>query len=183
MKKKIEKQLSGLSEPFVALLIPAPSQQLQTYIDLIEHGTNKNMKGICITLTRTVDSLLEILDQKNINTENLHFIDCISRISGADTSHENCEYVSHPSNLTDISIAVNNSLKTVEGKNSFWITDSWSSFLIYNDEKEVLRFTILVINRFRSHGVNGLLLSMGEESYQPFNNKISAFCDKVIDLQ
>ena len=179
MPKPLAKALPELTEPFTLLVIPPPEKGLETYLNLIEYCSKKGRAGICITLTRTVNSLLNILEGRKISTKSLYFIDCISKISGAETNYKNCEYVSHPSNLTDMSIAINNAINKTKGKR-FWITDSWSSFLIYNEEKEVLRFSILVINRFRAKGISGFLITMKEKSYDPFNDKISAFCDRRV---
>lgn len=179
----VKKELEGIPEPFVVLILTQPSTHFNTYLDLIDFAINQEkMDGVCITITRTVSSLKNTLETKGISTEHLHFIDCISRVTGSSIECENCEFVSHPSNLTDISIALTNSLnKMGEGK-KFLIVDSWSSLLIYNDQKKVLGFSNFIINKLRTKNINGFLITLQTKDNEEFVNSLSIFCDKVISL-
>lgn len=179
--KFLKREIDGLPEPYTLLLLTQPSTHFHDYLRLLEYAAKKeHMEGICVTITRTVGSLIKILDAKEISTENLHFIDCISKISGSEKKLPNCLYVSHPSNLTDLSIAVTNTLSTLKPGKKFFIVDSWSSLLIYNDQKKVLGFSNFIINKLRAKEVNGFMVTV--KSDEEFADSLSVFCDKVVTL-
>ena len=179
----LKKELAGLPEPFVVLVLTQPSTHFNAYLDLMDFAINhEKMKGLCITITRTVGSLKATLESREISTENIHFIDCISRVTGSSMECENCEFVSHPSNLTDISIALTNSLNKMGEGRKFLVVDSWSSLLIYNDQKKVLGFSNFIINKLRAKNINGFIITLQTKNNEEFVNSLSIFCDKVINL-
>jgi hypothetical protein len=179
----IKKELEKLPQPYTVLVLTQPSTHFQTYLSLIEYLTKREkMRGVCVTITRTAASLIKLLKERDIDTDGIYFIDCISKISGSAEECENCLYVSHPSNLTDISLAVTNGLNKLGDGKKFFIVDSWSSLLIYNDNKKVLGFSNFIINKLRAKETNGLMVTLQAKTDEEFANSLSVFCDKVITL-
>jgi hypothetical protein len=185
LSSKIKKELADMPEPFTVLILTQPSIHFATYLDLLDFAINEQkMEGVCLTITRPASSLKAILEKKGVSSEKLFFIDCISKIAGAAEPCDKCTFVSHPSNLTDISIALNNAVRETSGKNKkkFLIVDSWSSLLIYNDQRKVLGFSNFIINKLRAQSINSFMVTMREKSYEEFADSMSAFCDKVISI-
>ena len=177
------KELKGLPTPFVVLVLTQPSTHFKSYLDLIDFTVNKEkMEGICVTITRTVSSLKATLEARGTPTDKIRFIDCISRVTGSSVECDNCEFVSHPSNLTDISIAFTNTLNKMGEGRKFLIVDSWSSLLIYNDKKKVLGFSNFMINKLRTEDVNGFITTVQTRDNEEFIDSLNIFCDKTIKL-
>lgn len=183
LEEVLKKELKGLPEPYTVLILTQPSTHFNTYLELLEYALKvQGMKGVCVTITRTADSLVKMLKTREIDTRSVYFIDCISKISGSSQVCDNCSYVSHPSNLTDISIAVTSALNQMGDGKKFFIVDSWSSLLIYNDQKKVLGFSNFIINKLRGKEINGFMVTLSVKSDEEFSNSMSVFCDKVITL-
>lgn len=184
LKRKIKTELKETPEPYAVLVLTQPANHFNNYLDILEISSKEegSTTGICVTLTRTVESLIKLLEARNIDTEKIFFIDCISKISGAKQTRKNCFYVSHPSNLTDMSIALTKAIENTGAGKKFFIVDSWSSLLIYNERKKVLGFSNFIINKLRANEINGFLITLSVKSDEEFAQGMSVFCDKVLVL-
>ena len=101
----------------------------------------KSLKGqkICyVSLNKPAENVCEGLDKKKISTSNTFFIDAVSKSLGHNVEKDNVLYVSSPSALTELSIAIISALKG----NSFdaFVFDSLSTLDIYNMGNESERF-------------------------------------------
>ncbi len=183
ISKILKREIDGLPDPYMLLLLTQPQTHFTTFLRLLDYAVNKEkMTGTCVSITRTVSTLKKIMIAKGINPENMTFVDCISKLSGSPKDSPDCFYVSHPSNLTDLSIAITNAINRMEPGKRFFIVDSWSSLLIYNDQKKVLGFSNFIINKLRANNINGLIVTMRVKTDEEFENSLSVFCEKVVNL-
>ena len=83
VRSKIKKELETLSCAFVVLLdVPA-----ENYFDAIVQTADvmsKRGKGVYVTASRPYRHISEKMQKRNINTNNISFIDCVSAMSGGD---------------------------------------------------------------------------------------------------
>tara|TARA_Y100000310_G_C20676263_1_gene813256 strand:- start:2453 stop:2977 length:525 start_codon:yes stop_codon:yes gene_type:complete len=95
--------------------------------------TLKQLEGASISyvsLNKTYPAVKENLKNNGVNTDNIVFIDCISKtVMKRPPQAENCYYISSPGALTEISIAISKFLR--HGFN-YVIFDSLTSLLVYN---------------------------------------------------
>ena len=94
------------------------------------------------------------LDKPNIN-----FIDCYSSTLGKEAqASEKIKIVTGPSALNDLSIALNEAMKSNEGKKIRVVFDTLSTFVLYNPKDSVKKFLSVVGGRLRSANATTIYL-------------------------
>ena len=165
----------------VYLIVTKPEDYHSTTFVLIEHMIkNLNLIGVYVTLNTPCSSLSANLKDKGIDTSKLYFVDAISKQSGTTTTSDNCSFVQNPQSLTELSLVTTKAVNT--GKSKFLFFDSVSTLLIYNSLETTEKFMHYLINKIRSLGLLGIIISLDEEKSNKLIPVISQFCDKIIHL-
>jgi len=124
-----------------------------------------------------------MLKNNNIKTDNIFFIDCITKsLGGKLPEGPNCVLIDSPAHLTELGIALHDYFTSSGEKNRFLYIDSISSLLIHNNLDSILKFVHSVTGKMRVFGFNGIMLSLREETDQKLISHLGQFCDKVIHL-
>src|SRR3989344_2438035 len=110
------------------------SKYFKGIINVLKKETKENKNVIYITTNKPYKYLIATLKNNKINTNNLLFIDCISKHIGEDTKNKGkkCIFIEGPESLTTMSIAINEIIKGLSGKKVL-LLDSLSVLLIYNN--------------------------------------------------
>lgn len=179
---KIEKELKGFANGKVLLVLVKFKDYATTSLILIKYLTEKmNKYGIYITVNRPFNNLVDILKKNGIDISKLFFIDCITKKAGGKSERkENCLFISSPSSLTDLGIAIDEAINSLKGTNKFLFVDSVSTLLLYNSAVTIAKFSHFVSGRLRVKGFDGILFSIESETDAKLINTISQFCDKTI---
>lgn len=136
-----------------------------------------NPGGLYVTLNNPYTTLAKKFRGEGINPDKFFFIDAISSSVKLESTTENCIFVSGPTALTQLSIAI---ITFVEKqKPPIIIFDSLSSLIIYLPVKSVIGFTQSMATKFKEHDVKAIFPIIKNEELV---KNISMFIDKVIDL-
>ena len=182
---KILRYLEELpKEQFTALLLVEPTNYSKINYELIRLLINHTKgKGLYVTLNRSYDFMAETLRKERIDIEKIFFVDAISKGTGKEIkSRENVCYIESPRDLTELSIAIDESYKKFAEKPKFLVFDSISTLLIYNDVSSVERFTHMVIGKLREWKIKGVLLMVKSEEHKGVVNSLSQFCDRILEI-
>ncbi|MBN2127245.1 MAG: hypothetical protein JW703_02520 [Candidatus Diapherotrites archaeon] len=159
---------------------------LHTSIDLLKESMEKGFTGIYITINKPFEDLKEMFERQKIDLTQVLFIDAITKSNNPSIPEtNNCLFVDSPSNLTRLGIILSQSAQAIKNKKisgkKIIILDSLNTFLVYNNEKSVTKFTHFLTVKMKEWGFNGVLLS--DEENQKTTNQITMFCDKVIEVK
>jgi len=182
---KILRYLEELpKEQFTALLLVEPTNYSKINYELTRLLINHTQgKGIYITLNRSYKFLEETLKKEKIDVEKIFFIDAISKGTGKTPGFaQNVQYVESPRNLTELSVAIDDSYTKLGDKPKFLIFDSISTLLIYNDISSVERFMHLIIGKLREWKIKGVLLMVKSDEHKGVVNSLSQFCDRILEI-
>ena len=108
MKARIEQEIASLPDNFIVGLVVKSA----SYEEANMHVLNILMQkyghlGSYVTINKPYAHITEQLKGKNIQTDNLFFIDCITKNIGAKAPKaNNCVFLESPSSLTNIAIAL-----------------------------------------------------------------------------
>ncbi len=181
MKQKIEEELHGLPENFIVLTLVRSENSEKANMALLDYLVNKKgYKGNYIAVSRPFKNISMLLKNNAIDSEQLFFIDCISRDLGGEVEAHNCVYIDSPQHLTDLSIAMQELFAMKHGE--FVVIDSVNTLSIYNDHERLMKFMHFVSSKIRLHELKGVMISLHKGTDPTFVSEISQFCDKVIDL-
>jgi KaiC/GvpD/RAD55 family RecA-like ATPase len=179
---KIEKELQTFTNGNIALVLVEFKDYATASLNLITYLTEKkNEHGIYVTVNRPFNSLVNILKKNGADTSKLFFIDCITKKAGGSSERkENCLFISSPSGLTDLGIAINEAINSLKKSKIFLFVDSVSTLLIYNKAENIAKFSHFLSGKLRTKGLDGILFSIESETDKKLISTISQFCDKVI---
>ncbi|MBI5046898.1 hypothetical protein HZC07_04165 [Candidatus Micrarchaeota archaeon] len=95
----------------------------------------------------------------NLNKDNIYFIDCYSATLGKPVeSTEKVKIVSGPSGLNDLSLTLNEAIKSSAGKRIRVVFDTFSTFVLYNPRDSIRKFLSVVEGRLKSAGATTIYL-------------------------
>lgn len=181
ISKKIKEELKDLPENWIVLILTDAEKYLQVNTEVLKMLLSQDLKGIYITINKPYKSMVEFFKKKGLPVEKLYFVDCVTEMIGGETKREESVIYIHPTNLTGISIAVNELIQKIEG-DKFLFIDSLTTLLIYNSTGSTEKFSHFMTNRIRLYNLKGLLLSLEEEMKEKLLPTLSKFTDKVIKI-
>ena len=133
-----------------------------------------------VTLNKTFPAIKDNLSKKGITTQNITFIDAISKtITDKPPQTKDCYYVSSPSALTEISITISKFLK--HGF-EYLIFDSLTNLLIYQKKTPIAKFVSTLVNKVRTSKTKAIFFALKINQHEELIQQASMFVDKVIDL-
>lgn len=133
-----------------------------------------------VTLNKTADALKEDFKKHKVNMEDVVFIDAISKtIKKVPDQADQIYYVSSPSSLTELSIAIE---KFVKHEFSFLIIDSLTNFLVYQKKAPVAKFISSLMNKIKQTKTKTLLYAIFVKNQEDLIKQSETFVDKVISL-
>jgi archaellum biogenesis ATPase FlaH len=178
----MNKILSDL-EKSLNLILSVPEEKYQLTINALLKELVSAKKSVCfVSVNKTKKTIEKELKKEEISTEKIYFIDCVSKsISKGKVSwsDEKTQYIDNPNALTQMSLAI---FKLFEkNKIDFLILDSINTLLIYNNEKEILKFVHHTTGKLKEGNKTGVFIYLKEEGNGKMLKKFSQFTDKIIE--
>ena len=182
IKKEMHK-LNSFKE-FVALATVSAKDYQKTNLSMIRHFTDElNVPGIYVTLNKPYSAMLTHFKKAKIDSRLIIFIDAITKITGGKIKKEkNCLFIGSPENLSDISIAMDQAVRALPGKNKFLFFDSLNTLLMYNSVETVIKFIHFLAGKMRVWKVKGIIISLKKKSNDELIDELTQFCDVTFDF-
>jgi len=132
------------------------------------------------TLNKTFSSLLSNFKRHGVKTDNLLFVDAISKsMREVPDQAEQCYYVSSPGALTELSIVLS---KVLRHNFDYIVFDSLTNLLIYQEREPVAKFISNFVNRAGASNTKMVFYALNMLQHADIIQECSMFVDKVIDL-
>jgi len=178
----MDKIISDTSKVQNIFLVIQDEKYQITITNLIDQLV-KEKKSICfVSANKTKQALEKEFTGKKISMEKIFFVDCVSKsiskgkISWSD---EKTQYIDNPTSLTQLSLAI---FKLMENtKIDFFVLDSVNALLIYNNEKEILKFIHHTTGKLKASNTTGVFAYLKEGTDEKVLKKFSQFVDKIIE--
>ena len=182
IKKKIIEKFESLPENFIVLVIVTTSDYSAINLAVLEYLINDNkFSGIYLTMNKPYQTLVDMMEKNNIDTAKMFFIDSISGTIGQKSGSKNCLIVQNPAGLTELGIQITEACSTKNPK--FFILDSLSTMLVYNNENATVRFIHFFITSLRKFRVAGVIFCMEKDIDKEMLDNITMFTDKSITMR
>jgi len=175
--------LKNLEEHELFLLMSQPADIRNRNIELIRYLTDGDYHVLVITTNQLQEMLRKNYEKNGIPLEKIFFVDAVTKFAlGHDPEPVmNCRFVSNPANLTDIGIAVTETLKELDGKKTCVLFDSVNAMLIYISSQNITKFIHFVTNRLRIMNFSGIFLAVEKGLDPDVLIQLTTFVDEVID--
>lgn len=178
-----DKEVKNLKEFIVLATVSAKNYQ-KTNIELVKHLTKKKkIPGVYVTLNKSFSAMKSIFEKAKVDTRMIIFIDAVTKTAGGKIAKtKNCLFIGNPENLSDISIAMDQAVRALPGKEKFLFFDSLSTLLLYNNVETVVRFIHFLSGKMRVWKVKGIIISLERKADKELIEELSQFCDVIIDF-
>ncbi len=139
-------------------------------------------KSICyITMSKSATAVEEFLKKSGVDSKKYRFIDCVSKKTGFKKNTKKTVFISSPSSLTEIGIAVSKSFK--EKKIDLLFFDSISSLLVYNNELDSVKFLHSLMVLVKGTKAKAVYLIMKSDLSKKVVRDIEIFSDSITWLE
>lgn len=151
-------------------------------LEITKH-LSSNYSAVCyVSLNRMYSTLTESLSEAKVNTRNIMFIDALTQAATTKKPKEsNCTYINSAASLTELGIAISETLKT--GKFDVILFDSLSTLLIYNKSNVVCEFVHSLVNKIRALKVTAVFTALEEDTESELLKKVGLCVDDIIDCK
>lgn len=178
-------ELNDLSGYSTVLVIGNAEHILEDTANVVSSLQKSHDAGVYINVNQPYQVLKRVLEKRGVETEGMYFIDCITKSAGAGIftdREDNCLYITSPSSLTELSIAIMQTLTALGDCKKFVFIDSLGTFLLYNSLGSLSKFSHFLITKMSLHGVNGIFMSVEKEMDEKLISELKSFCEKTIKL-
>jgi hypothetical protein len=136
-------------------------------------------KRICfVSLNKPYSTLAKTFEDKELDANNIVFIDCVSGGIAAKKG-SNVSFVSSPKALTELSLAISDVL----GANiDMIIFDSLSTLLAYEDSATAIKFVHSVVSKTRMTKKKFVFTSLKDDNGSDLMKDVTMFVDKVVNV-
>ncbi|QQG38706.1 MAG: hypothetical protein HYS32_03835 [Candidatus Woesearchaeota archaeon] len=181
--EKFKENIKDLEE-YIALVTVDSEYYQDTNLNLVKHLVEEqNIPGVYVTLNKPYKTVEKLFTKNGIDLRLIIFIDAVTRTAGSKVEKtDKCLFIGSPEKMSDISIAMDQAVKSLPGKDKFVFFDSLSTLLLYNNPITVARFIHFLTNKIRMWGVKGVVISLQKEKDKDLIDELSQFCDFVLDV-
>ncbi len=138
-------------------------------------------KRVCyVTFNKTHEALKEEFISKNVEIENIIFIDAIStKLKSVPDQTDGCYFMGSPTSLKDISVMVS---RCIRHKFDYIIIDSLTDILAYKNKDSIKKFFSEIVNNVKRSTAKVIFYTTATKKIQNLNQELEKLVDKVISL-
>lgn len=175
----------ALEDKRIFLLLSSAGNVRERNLEVIWELSTLGYHTIVITTNYPYTILIKLYKEKGIDPGSVSFIDAVTRnsIGHAENIPGVVRYINNPGNLTDLGIAVTESLKDQSGKKVCILYDSISTMLIYLSSANISKFIHFVTNKLRLMDTSGIFLAVEKGLDPMLMSQLTTFVDTVIDTE
>ena len=161
----------------VSLYVLDSGKYFEGVAKLVKAAERKNI--VYVTTNKPYNFVMNAFKKKGINTDKIFFIDCISSQAKEKATYaKNCVFINSPQNLTALSIAVSEAVKSIKGSKILFL-DSLGVLLIYNDANTVGKFSNFLLSKMRMNDVDAVMLALESDAEKDVVKQIESVVDEV----
>ncbi len=182
LKLKFKKEVKNLKD-YIVLVRVSSGDYKKTNIEILKLLVNEQKTpGIYVTLNKPFEVMQRQLKQNKVDPKFVIFIDAFTDVAENKKRVKNCLYIGSPEKLSDISIAMDQAVKSLPTKEKFIIFDSINTLQVFNKPGTVMRFVHFLSTKIREWKVKGIIILIKSSADEPLANELVQFCDSKIDV-
>jgi hypothetical protein len=166
------------------LMLAPPGDVHAMNIDVMQKIISRNCTPLIITVNQPYKVLVKMYAKEGIAPEKYYVIDTVTQYSGGScvpASH--VRYITNPSNLTDLGIAITELIRLMPEPKKCIMFDSVSMFLIHIPSITASKFLHFVVNKLKLSEISGIFLCVDKGLDPVILSQMSAFVDRIVDFK
>ncbi|MGA2104035.1 DUF7504 family protein [Methanoregula sp.] len=166
------------------LIMASASRLREENIELVQMMLKRDYYVLVVSANQPYEILKQNYERNGIPMEKIFVVDTVTKYAmGQDhTPVPNCRFVSNPSDLTGLGIAITDLLSSNKEKKITLLFDSINAILIYISSQNITRFIHFVTNKLRLMNFSGIFLSVEKGLDPDLLIQLTTFVDQVIDV-
>jgi hypothetical protein len=176
--------LTSINDEEIYLVMASATDIRNKNIELIKMLQGRDYHVLVIATNQPFDVLKKNFEKNGISMEKISVVDTVTKYAmGHDHVPEaNCRFVSNPSDLTAIGIAVTESLAGLKDRKVSLVFDSVNSMLIYISSQNITKFIHFVTNKLRLMHFAGIFIAVEKGLDPDVLTQLTMFVDTIIDM-
>jgi hypothetical protein len=137
-----------------------------------------------VTTNQPYSILKKAYEKDGIDLSRVGFIDAITRyaVGEVPAGARGVRFTSSPSDLTQLGIAISDSLKDMGGKKAAILLDSVSTMLIYLPSANLSKFIHFVSSKLKILDMAGIFLAVEDGLDPTLLSQLTTFVDQVVNM-
>jgi hypothetical protein len=179
-----EQKTKESQESRLCLILSEPEKTQDMNLMIMKKIVESGCTPIIVTVNKPCKVLAKMYAKEGISPESYYVIDAVTQYSGGVcTPGTRVKYVTNPSNLTDLGIAITELLKQMPAGKKCIMFDSVSMLLIHIPSATASKFLHFVVNKLQLDDISGIFLSVEKGLDPVILNQMSAFVDQIVDYE
>ena len=139
---------------------------------------------IVVTTNQPYAILKKTYEKDGIDLSRVGFIDAITRyaVGEVPVGAKGVRFTSSPSDLTQLGIAISDSLKDMSGRKAAILLDSVSTMLIYLPSTNLSKFIHFVSSKLKILDMAGIFLAVEDGLDPTLLSQLTTFVDQVVNM-
>ena len=172
----------GQAESMLCLMLSRPDKVHDMNLLVIKKILQSNCTPLIVTVNKPYKVLVKMYAKEGISPDSYYVIDAVTQYSGGEcTPGPRVKYVTNPSNLTDLGIAISELLKQIPKSKKCIMFDSVSMLLIHIPSATASKFLHFVVNKLQLSDISGIFLCVEKGLDPVILSQMSAFVDHIMD--
>jgi hypothetical protein len=170
------------AESMLCLMLAQPEKVQDMNILVLKKILESNCTPLIVSVNKPYKVLVKMYAKEGISPDRYYVIDAVTQYSGGEcTPGPRVKYVTNPSNLTDLGIAITELLKQMPPGKKCIMFDSVSMLLIHIPSVTASKFLHYVVNKLQLSEISGIFLCV-EKGLDPLIlSQMTAFVDHIMD--
>ncbi|MDD1667074.1 MAG: hypothetical protein LUO96_01265, partial [Methanomicrobiales archaeon] len=151
---------------------------------IIRSLTGKGYVVVIVTTNQPYSILKKAYEKDGIDLTHVRFIDAITKyaIGEVPANVPGARFTSSPSDLTQLGIAIDESLKDLAGRKAAILLDAVSTMLIYIPSANLSKFIHFVSSKLKIRDMAGIFLAVETGLDPTLLSQLTTFVDQVVNM-
>jgi KaiC/GvpD/RAD55 family RecA-like ATPase len=165
------------------LVMSAANNLKTSNIEILRNLISHDHPVIVVTTNQPYATLVKNYQSNDLDLSHIFFIDAITKYATGKVTEGaiNCRFINNPANLTDLGIAITETLNNIPDKKPCILFDSVSTMLIYIPSNNISKFIHFVTSKLRLMDSPGIFLAVDTGLDPLLLSQLTTFVDEIID--
>jgi len=173
-------------DPTQITLVLTPAAMLRkSNISICRQVLAQGYTLVVVTTSYPFMVLRKLYEYEGLDLSRIYFIDAVTRYSLGTTpdAAPHCTFISNPSNLTDLGIAITGQLQAIPDEKICLFFDSISTLVLYLPSGSISKFIHFVTTKLRLLAHSGIFLAVEKGLDPMLLTQITTFVDSVQSMK
>ncbi|MDH7511268.1 MAG: hypothetical protein QHH04_09550 [Methanolinea sp.] len=173
-----------LEQKKIFLVLTSAGRVRERNIEIVKEIAADGYKSVIITTNFPHTVLKKLYQQNGVDISGVCFIDAVTGTAAKPEQAPDARvrYVNSPANLTDMAIAVTETLKQIQGKKVCILFDPVSTMMIYLSSANISKFVHFVVNKLRLMDISGIFIAVEKGLDPHLLTQLTTFVDQIVDV-